>query len=91
MQICENLAKLSRNSKKKFGQKLEEQLETIENSPYIYQKIIHSDNLEIRKVKIKKYILFYKIKEDRVSILRILPEKFDYFNHLEKYKILIQK
>lgn len=88
MQICKNLVKLSPNAKKKFCQKLEEQIVTIENSPYIYQKVIHNNNLELRKVRIKKYILFYKIKEDKISILRILPEKFDYFNHLEKYKIL---
>ncbi len=64
---------------------------TLKNSPYIYQRIDNGDYLEIRKAKIKKYILFYRINDGKVTIHRILPEKFDYLNHLEKYKILIRK
>lgn len=64
---------------------------TLSNLPYIYQKIVNREYLEIRKVKIKKYLLLYTIHNNKVVIHRVLPEKFDYLNHLEKYKILIRK
>lgn len=35
--------------------------------------------------------MFYTVNKNKIFILRILPEKFNYLNHLEKYKILIQK
>ncbi len=82
---------MTTNAKRKFCEKIEKEIETIRNSPYIYQKIVDTNCIEVRKVRIKKYLLFYKINDDKISILRILPEKMDYLNQLKEYKILIQK
>lgn len=60
-------------------------------NPYLYQYFDKELDGKIRRVVIQKYIIFYQINIKDITILRILPEKFDYFNHLEKYKILIQK
>ncbi len=74
-----------------FVKEFEEQVKRLEISPYMYQKVNKESHLEIRRIKIKKYILFYNVIGNKVFIHRILPEKFDYLNHLKKYKILISK
>ena len=63
----------------------------LQANPYMYQCFNKDIDANIRRAVINKYIVFYTIYLHKVTILRILPEKFDSFNHLEKYKILIRK
>lgn len=90
--ICENLDKLSTNAKRSFKRQFQELLIDLENMPFMYQCFDSNIDTNIRRVVIKKNIVFYKItKDNKIIILRILPEKYDYLNQLDKYKILIRK
>lgn len=79
------------NAKKRFMKKFRTLVKDLQSNPYLYQCFDKELEDKIRRVVIEKYIIFYQINFKDITILRILPEKFDYFNHLEKYKILIQK
>ncbi|MCI8471189.1 MAG: type II toxin-antitoxin system RelE/ParE family toxin [Clostridia bacterium] len=89
--ISYNLEIFSNNAKKRFRKKFTTIIKDLQVNPYIYQCFNKDIDENIRRVVINKYILFYKIETYKIIILRILPEKFDYLNHLEKYKILIRK
>lgn len=79
------------NAKKRFMKRFRTLVKDLRLNPYLYQYFDKKLDGKIRRVVIQKYIIFYQINIKDITILRILPEKFDYFNHLEKYKILIQK
>lgn len=79
------------NAKKRFMKRFRTLAKDLRLNPYLYQYFDKELDGKIRRVVIQKYIIFYQINIKDITILRILPEKFDYFNYLEKYKILIQK
>lgn len=56
-------------------------------NPYMYQCYDKKTNPTVRRIIINKYIIFYKVLYIHVNILRIIPQKFDYLNHLEEFKI----
>lgn len=45
-------------------------------NPYLYQRMENSKIL--RRLFIEKYVIIYKVKENYVIILRILPQKSNY-------------
>ena len=82
--IHKSLSKLSKNSAKKLQEELIEKVTMIMENPYLYQCIdIDKKN---RRFIIQKYIVFYKIENQKVIILRILPQKVNY-NQKGIYKI----
>lgn len=82
---------LSENAKKRFKKKFKVFIKDLRSNPHIYQCFDKEIDSNIRRGIINRYIVFYKIDLLNITILRILPEKFDYLNHLDNYKILIQK
>lgn len=83
-EIYKSLSKLSINYLKKFEKELEQKILLLKENPYLYQCFnIEKEN---RRFVIQKYILFYKIKNHNVIILRILSQKLDY-NQKEIYQI----
>lgn len=82
---------LSENAKKRFKKKFKVFIKDLQSNPYIYQCFDKEIDSNIRRGIINRYIVFYKIDLLNITILRILPEKMDYLNHLENYKILIRK
>lgn len=86
--ICEDLERLSPYASKKFQIKFKIAISNLKLNPYMYQCFDKEINDTVRKIIINKYVVFYRILHIHVNILRILPQKFDYLNHLDKYKIL---
>lgn len=82
---------LSENAKKRFKKKFKVLIKDLQFNPYIYQCFDKEIDFNIRRGILNRYIVFYKIDLLNITILRILPEKFDYLNYLENYKILVQK
>ena len=82
--IHKNLSKLSKNSAKKLQEELIKKVTMIMENPYLYQ-CIDSDKKN-RRFIIQKYIVFYKIENQKVIILRILSQKVNY-NQKRIYRI----
>lgn len=82
--IHKNLSRLSKNSAKKLQEELIKKVTMIMENPYLYQ-CIDSDKKN-RRVIIQKYIVFYKIENQKVIILRILSQKVN-FNQKGIYRI----
>lgn len=59
----------------------------IEENPYMYQCIEKENN---RRFIIQKYIVFYKIENHNIIILRLLPQKVNY-NQKGIYRIKSKK
>ena len=64
--------------------KIRKSIKTLKNNPEIYT-IIDDDvirKLEIRKLIIDNYIVFYRIKNDTIEIVRIMYGKRNWINLL---------
>ena len=64
--------------------KIRKSIKTLQNNPEIYT-IIDDDvirKLEIRKLIIDNYIVFYRIKNDTIEIVRIMYGKRNWINLL---------
>lgn len=61
-------------------QKLEEELERkkmfLEENPYLYQSF--ETNPNIRRFFVQKYVVFYKVEERNIRVIRILFQKANY-------------
>ena len=69
---------------KKFEKDLKNKIEIIKENPYLYQ--CADKNKSDRRFIIQKYIVFYKVEDHKVIILRILSQKVNY-NRKEIYRI----
>ena len=82
--ICKSLNKVSKNSTSILKKEFIEKVMLIEENPYIYQCM--DTDKKNRRFIIQKYIVFYKIENQTVIILRILHQKVNY-NQKRIYKI----
>ena len=74
--IRESLIKISLNSYEKLKEEFSKKMILVSESPYIYQCMdLDKHN---RRFIIQKYIVFYRIENQKVIILRILPQKVNY-------------
>lgn len=64
------------NSAKSLESELDKKVIFLEENPYMYQYI--EENNELRRFFIDKYTVIYKIEENKVFILRVLPQKSNY-------------
>ncbi len=68
---------------KKYIALIEVHLQTIQNNP---DHVLSKDRSNIypncRSLKAERHIIFYRLKEDRIEIIRILHETMDYEKHL---------
>lgn len=72
------------NIAKKLIEKIKQEIYKLEDSPTMYS-IIDDDyirKLEIRKIKINNYIVFYKVEQEKkmVEIVRIMYERRNWLN-----------
>lgn len=68
----------------KLISKIRKELNNLKNNPEIYA-IIDDDiikKIEIRKLMIDNYIVFYRIKNDNIEIVRIMYGKRNWINLL---------
>lgn len=63
-------------SAKGINVNLDKKVELLEENPYIYQCI--EGNNKLRRFFIDKYVVIYKIEENNIFILRMLPQKSNY-------------
>lgn len=82
--IRKNLIKLYQTTNQKFEKDLKNKIEIIKENPYLYQ--CENKKKSDRRFIIQKYIVFYKIENQKVIILRILSQKVNY-NQKGIYKI----
>lgn len=64
--------------------KIKKAIEDIKNNPELYQ-IIDDDfikKLKIRKIIVNNYIVFYRIKNDVIQVVRVLYGKRNWINLL---------
>ena len=61
----------------KFINQIKNEVKKIANNPRIYPVIDDEliSKLKIRKINVKNYIVFYKIKDSSINVVRILYEK----------------
>jgi addiction module RelE/StbE family toxin len=61
----------------RFINQIRNEVKKIANNPRIYPIIDDEliSKLKIRKISIKNYIVFYRIKDNSINIVRILNEK----------------
>jgi len=72
------------NTAEKNVSKIKETIKKLKDSADIY-KIIDDDfikKLEIRKIMIDNYIIFYRIKDETVEIVRIMNQRRNWLNLL---------
>lgn len=82
--IRKSLIKMSLSSYDKLKEEIRNKMLLVNEFPYIYQCMdIDKQN---RRFIIQKYIVFYKIENRTIIILRILPQKVNY-NQKRIYKI----
>lgn len=77
--ILMNLHSLSPSIAKNFYNNLLQKIELLKIFPQMYQ--ISNDNTEYRKIKVKKYIILYRIEKNIIYIIDIFPEKSKLFNN----------
>ena len=68
----------------KLISKIRKSIRTLKDNPEIYA-IIDDDiirKLEIRKLIVDNYIIFYRIKNDNIEIVRIMYERINWINLL---------
>ena len=69
---------------KKLISKIRKKINSLKNNPQIYS-IIDDDilkKLEIRKLVVDNYIVFYRIKNDNVQIVRVMYGRRNWINLL---------
>ncbi len=56
--------------------------------PRIYQKVEFNNlqNGEYRRIVLDQYIVIYKIVSNKISFLKIYPQKTNYINQIEKFR-----
>lgn len=82
--IYKNLTIFYKSSNKKIEKDLKGKIAIVKENPYLYQCI--DNNKSNRRFIIQKYIVFYRIENHKVIILRILSHKENY-NQKGIYKI----
>ncbi len=75
--ILINLHFLSPTIAKNFYNNLLQKIELLKIFPKMYQ--ISNDNPKYRKIKVKKYIVLYRIEKNIIYIIDIFPEKSKIF------------
>lgn len=74
--IYKSIGKLAKNSNKKLKDELRKKLMLIEENPYLYQSF--ETNPNIRRFFVQKYVVFYKVEEKNIRVIRILSQKANY-------------
>lgn len=87
-EIRKSFIKISLNSYYKLKEEFFKKMMLVSEFPYIYQSM--DSNKQNRRFIIQKYIVFYRIENHNVIILRILPQKVNY-NQKGIYRIKSKK
>lgn len=74
--IRKSIIKISLNSYNKLKEEFWNKMMLVSEFPYLYQAM--DNNKQNRRFIIQKYIVFYRIENQKVIILRILPQKVNY-------------
>jgi plasmid stabilization system protein ParE len=59
------------NAAKKFENELEEKIQNLIDSPFIYRPSIYFDDKSYRDLVYQGYTIIYKVETDKISILEI--------------------
>ena len=86
--IHKSLNKLSTSSYERLRKELLKKFILLTENPYMYQSIGKNGNN--RRFIFQKYIVFYKIENYKIIILRLLPQKVNY-NQKGIYRIKSKK
>ena len=86
--IHKSLIKISKSSYERLRKELLKKFILLMDNPYIYQSIGKNENN--RRFIIQKYIVFYKIENHKIIVLRLLPQKVNY-NQKGIYRIKSKK
>ena len=74
--IRKSIIKIPLNSYDKLKEEFWNKMMLVSEFSYLYQSM--DSNKQNRRFVIQKYIVFYRIENQKVIILRILPQKVNY-------------
>ena len=75
-EIRKSVKSLYINSYEKLKHEMHKKLILLKENPQLYQRT--EINKEIRRFFIHKYVIFYRIKQDNIELIRILHQKSNY-------------
>lgn len=79
-QYVKNTSKYSISLSQKIKDEFYSKIPNLQEYPKMYPIFKIIDNVKIRKIVIKKYVILYSINNNNINILNIYPQKFNYIN-----------
>lgn len=74
--IRQNIIIFSKGTESKLKKQYKIKIKTLIQNPYCYQRIEQSN--ELRRFFVDKYVIIYRVEQNNIFILRILPQKSNY-------------
>lgn len=79
-QYVENTSKYSISLSQKIKDEFYSKIPNLQEYPKMYPIFKIIDNVKIRKIVIKNYVILYSINNNNINILNIYPQKSNYIN-----------
>ncbi len=86
--FLDELENISRTKHAEIMKTIKSKEKILTQFPRIYQKVEFNDlqNGEYRRIVLDQYIVIYKIVSNKISFLKIYPQKTNYINQIEKFR-----
>lgn len=76
----ENTSKYSISLSQKIKDEFYSKIPNLQVYPKMYPVLKIIDNIKVRKIVIKNYVILYSINRKEITILNIYPQKSNYIN-----------
>ncbi len=76
----ENTSKYSISLSQKIKNEFYSKIPNLQEYPKMYPVFKIIDNIKIRKIVIRKYVILYTLSNKKITVLNIYPQKSNYIN-----------